>query len=195
MTMSFKAPSNTADMLTDADVVRRVLGGDVERFAVLVRRYQTALGAYARSLGIPADPADDLVQDALIRGYERLSECQNPERFGVWVFRILRNLCLDHLKNIRRRQEPLEDLALASPDRDPMALAEAAELRTQVTAALRGMNVDLRDAFVMKHVEGRSYEEMSEIAEVSVSALKMRVHRAREALRAALETAAVESVQ
>jgi RNA polymerase sigma-70 factor (ECF subfamily) len=61
------------------------------------------------------------------------------------------------------------------------------ELRTDLEYALGRLPESLREAFVMKHVEGRSYEEMAELLETTVGALKMRVHRAREALQALLE--------
>ena len=106
-----------------------------------------------------------------------------PDRYRYWVFRILRNRCLDWLKNIRRRGVPLEDVDLESGANSPQAAVQQQELRDAIQRALDGLTDDLREAFLMKHHEGRSYQEMAEIGEASVSAMKMRVHRAREALR------------
>lgn len=171
----------------DAALVARVRGGDRDAYADLVRRYQEAMYRYALGMVGSADAAADLVQDALIKGFTRLGTCQDPSRFGSWVFRILRNLCLDHLKDLRQQTVPLDpDASYESGQEDPLTFVERAELSRSVIEALASLPVAQREAFVMKHVEELSYEEMAERAEASISALKMRVKRAREALHAAL---------
>jgi RNA polymerase sigma-70 factor (ECF subfamily) len=172
---------------TDAAVVERVLTGDREAYATLVRRYQEVL--YRHALGMVGEPdaAADLVQDSLVKGYTSLAQCNDPARFGAWIFRILRNRCLDYLKNRRRQTVPLEEDAAPAPSRDdPEQDLHRSELRRTVTGALETLPEAQREAFLLKHVDGRSYEEMSEMLGASVSALKMRVMRAREALQALL---------
>lgn len=172
---------------SDGELVRQVLAGRRQAYADLVRLHQEALYRYARAMGLDGDDAADLVQDSLVKGYQDLGRCRDPERFEMWIFRILRNRCLDHLRDIRRRSVPLDGLSLTDPAPDPAADAERRELRGRLLTALGSVSSDLRDAFLMKHHHDRSYEEMAEITGASVSALKMRVHRAREALRGALE--------
>jgi RNA polymerase sigma-70 factor (ECF subfamily) len=70
---------------------------------------------------------------------------------------------------------------------DPASDAERAEIRTRIWGALDALTPEQREAFVLKHVEGRSYEEIAAVMDLSVASLKMRVHRAREALRGLLE--------
>jgi RNA polymerase sigma-70 factor, ECF subfamily len=173
--------------VSDGELVRETLNGRREVYADLVRRHQEGLYRYARAMGLDGDSAADVVQDTLVKGFQDLTRCRDPERFEMWVFRILRNRCLDHLRDIRRRSVPLEGLPLTDPDSDPEADAERRELRERLQAALGVMSAELRDAFLMKHHQDRSYEEMADLTGASVSALKMRVHRAREALRDALE--------
>lgn len=167
---------------SDADVVARVLGGDREAFAVLVRRHQDMLFAHAVRMTGRGDVAADLVQASLIKAYTNLDRCRNPERFGAWAYRIVSNRCKDYLKNIRRRDVDLEAAppleASGGPERD----LDRHELHEALEAALDRLPPEQREAFVMKHAEGRSYEEMSELLGASVGALKMRVHRARENL-------------
>ena len=136
------------------------------------------------------DTAADLVQDSLVTAYERLGSCRSPERFGIWVGRILRNRCLDHLKSAARRGLPLHPF-LPDSGRGPDGDAEGNALRRQLNEALATLPAEQREAFLMKHGEGRSYDEMADLAEASVSAMKMRVHRAREALQAHLEARGV----
>lgn len=176
----------TGNEASDGDLVARVRAGESDCYGELVRRHQRGLFHHAAGMTRDADAAQDLVQDAFIVAYRRLGECRDPDRFGLWVFRILRNRALDHVKNIRRRSVPIETANLAAPKDNPGASAHRAELREKLDAALNELTPEMRDAFLMKHMEGRSYEEMAELADASVSAMKMRVHRARDALREAL---------
>lgn len=176
----------------DGDLVARVKAGDSDAYGELIRRHQRGLFHHAAGMTRDGDAAQDLVQDAFIVAYRRLKECRDPDRFGLWVFRILRNRALDHVKNIRRKSVPIETVNLAASRDNPGASAQRSELREQLDEALGRLSAEMRDAFLMKHLEGRSYEEMAELAEASVSAMKMRVHRAREALREELRAMGVD---
>jgi len=169
---------------SDAEVVAWVLAGERDAYALLVRRHQASLYRHALGMVGQPDAAADLVQDSLVKGYSSLAHCQDPARFGAWVFRILRNRCLDYLKDRRRRTVPIQEgTAFAREGDDPEVRLERAEAREEVTEALAALPEAQREAFLLKHVDGRSYEEMAEMLGASVSALKMRVLRAREALQ------------
>ena len=176
---------------TDGDVVARVLAGDREAYRILVGRYQDLLYRHGLRMTASRDVAEDLMQAAFVKAYARLSHCRDPDRFGAWLFRIHANGCKDHLKSRRQRdvslEEPAARPAAMDPGLDPAAAAENAELHRLLEGALAGLTPPLREAFLLKHAEGHSYEEMAEMLGVSIPALKMRVHRAREALRAVLE--------
>lgn len=174
--------------LTDADIVHAVLDGRKELYGLLVRRYQDEIYRHAeRMVGRP-DEAADIVQAAFLKGFESLSSCRNPARVGGWLFRIASNQCKDYLKNRRRDNLRLDDMnALESEDGDPENAVEQVQLGDRIRRALDRLAPEQREAFVLKHLEGLSYEEMSERLDSSVSALKMRVHRAREELQGLLE--------
>ena len=173
----------------DASVVARVRAGEQEAYRTLVRRYQDVLYAHALRLTRDADTAADLTQGAFVKAYTEMRRCREPDRFGAWVFRILSNACKDHLKSRRRRDVNLDDQRAAmTPGRsDPGLELDRSELGSALQDALGRLADGLREAFIMKHVDGRSYEEMAEMLGASVPALKMRVHRAREALKEMLE--------
>ncbi len=172
----------------DAAVIACILEGESHRFAELVSRYQAALYRYAVSMVLDHDVAADMVQDAFIRAYTGLSSCRDHTRFRAWLFQTLRNRCLDHLKEPRRRHLPLEDAAsVADAAEGPMQAVERQRVRAELLQALANLPDVQREAFVMHYVEGEPYERMSELLGASVSALKMRVLRAREALAAALQ--------
>ena len=181
-------PGGSVDTgVLDASLVARVLKGEREAFEMLVRRHQTFLFRRARWMGLDADTAADMVQDAFIKAYENLASCREPTRFGFWVGQILRNRCLDFLKSAARRTVPLP-LDLAANQGDPEVEQQRSTLRDRLMSALAMLPQEQREAFLMKHGEGLAYDEMAELTNVSVSAMKMRVHRATESLREQLRT-------
>ena len=168
--------------LSDARLVRRVLDGDTTAFRTLVERHEDTLFRRALAILGDSDLAADVVQDAFVRAYERLGSCSDPDRFGGWVYRAVRNRCFDELRSARRRGERLSAAAtVPSPD-DPADDLGRAGIRALIDQALHELTPPLREAFVMKHVDGLSYDEMQEATGVARSALKMRVKRAREEL-------------
>ena len=134
------------------------------------------------------DDAADVVQQAFIKGFRSLDRCKNPERVGGWLFRIAVNLCKDQLRGREKREVSLEVVGPLKTTRGLLEDgAERTEIRENIYRALQSLSDEQREAFVLKHVEGWSYEEMAKRLEVSVSALKMRVHRARDQLQGMLE--------
>jgi RNA polymerase sigma-70 factor (ECF subfamily) len=177
-----------SDAPSDEDVVGRVLAGEKQQYEHLVSRYQQALYRHAVAMVLDHDVAADMVQDAFVRAYLNLRECRDGSRFRPWLFKTLRNRCLDHLKEASRRNVRLDDLVEPPVDEadGPGALAERNELRMGIRRALGQLPPALREAFVMHYVDGVPYETMAERLDASVSALKMRALRAREALTSAL---------
>jgi RNA polymerase sigma-70 factor, ECF subfamily len=180
-------PDHADASLDDAAVIRRVLRGDKQQFALLVARYQTGLYRHAVSMVLDHDVASDMVQETLVRAYTHLSTCREHDRFRAWIFQMLRNRCLDHLKDVRRRNVSL-DRALDVPDpgEEPVLQMERARLRGEIARALDQLPDAQREAFLMHYVEELPYETMADLLGASVSALKMRVLRARDTLGVAL---------
>jgi RNA polymerase sigma-70 factor, ECF subfamily len=173
--------------LEDAAIIARVLAGDVQEFSQLVQRYQAALYRHAASMVLDHEVAADMVQDAFVRAYVGLASCRDRTRFRAWLFQTLRNRCLDHLKDVRRKNVPLDEaLSVEDAAEGPGAWLERLRLGNDIRRALDGLPEAQRSAFLMHHVEGLSYEDMSDLLGASVSALKMRVLRARDALASAL---------
>ncbi|HLB38292.1 MAG TPA: RNA polymerase sigma factor [Gemmatimonadales bacterium] len=171
---------------SDAALVRRVLGGDVEGYAGLVARYRDRLGRYAlHRLGNQAD-AEDAVQETFVRAYRALERCSAPERFGAWVFQILVNRCRTIGGQRARRERVVMPNEAALAQADVEHPAEHQAWGEAIRWALDRLTPDQREAFLLKHVEDLSYEEMAEMTGEGISALKMRVKRACEALRTLL---------
>jgi len=171
-------PGNAAD----GDIVRAVLAGDRERYAELVDRYRDRYARYAARMLGSVDAAEDAVQDAFVRAYDQLAQCQDPDKFIGWFFLILRNRCFAEQRRSRTRA-PLEAAdAVAAVDRSDDGM-ETAERRRALQHALLQLTPEQREVFVLKHVEGLSYEEIAERLSTSVPSLKMRMHRAYDRLR------------
>ena len=182
-----------SDGPSDVDVIARVLGGEKQQFELLVTRYQRVVYRHAVSIVLDHDVASDMVQDAFVRAYLNLRECRDPSRFRAWLFQTVRNRCFDYLKEASRRNVRLEDVQASLLDEadGPAALAERNETRIGIERALAQLPPALREAFVMHYVDGMPYETMASLLDASVSALKMRTLRAREALKSALRQADV----
>ena len=172
---------------TDAALVQRVLESDVEAFAVLVERHhERCLRIAVRLLGNPED-AEETVQDAFVRAYRALGRYEEREQFGPWLTRILVNRCRTAMSRRVRHGKTFVDDELAIATAATRDRADSGLWRAEVERALAALPHDQREAFVLKHVEELEYEAMAEITGAGVSALKMRVKRARERLRVLLE--------
>jgi RNA polymerase sigma-70 factor, ECF subfamily len=172
---------------SDAEVVARVLGGDAEAFGTLIRRYEAGLLRFATRMLGSRDAAADAVAEGFVRAYRHLASCRDPARLRTWLYRIVTNRCKSHLARRSVTDVPLEDAPPVADPADTEAALERGEQIALVQRALGELSPDKREAFVLKHVEGLSYEEMAAVTGERIPTLKMRVHRAREALLQALE--------
>jgi RNA polymerase sigma-70 factor, ECF subfamily len=173
-------------LLSDGEIAQAVLAGDGDLYGVLIQRHQDALHRIAWSMVQDTDTAADLVQDAFIRAYQNLGRCRDLHRFRVWLMAMLRNRCLDHLKERRRQDVPLDLVPDVQDERQRGALSVLAE-RTELQDALDALPPTLREAFLLRHVEDMDYEDMAQLLGSTVAGVKMRVSRAREALRLQLQ--------
>jgi RNA polymerase sigma-70 factor (ECF subfamily) len=171
----------------DVEVVARILGGDGEAFGILIRRYEPGLLRFATRMLGNSDAAADAVAESLVRAYRHLAQCREPARLRSWLYRITGNRCRSHLARRRAHDISLEDAPPVADAADTWAVLERAEQVALVERALGTLAAEKREAFLLKHVEGMSYEEMAAATGARIPTLKMRVHRAREALLAALE--------
>ena len=171
------------DRSSDAQIVARVLRGDAELYAELVERYRDRYARYALHMLGNREDAEEALQDAFTRAYRSLARCEDPERFGAWLFRILVNRCrtVGARRGRRSRTFVSDDLALhEAAEEHP---AERNAWREEIDRALSQLRPEQREAFLLKYVEEMGYDEMSRLTGAGVSALKMRVMRACDRLR------------
>jgi RNA polymerase sigma-70 factor (ECF subfamily) len=173
--------------LSDSDVVRKVLAGDGEAFALLIERHRSRFARYAMQMLGDREDAEEALQDAFVRAWRGLGHCRHPDRFDAWLFRILANRCRTRGSRRRRYEATfvLDEAALAAVAAESNVKDEP-EWSSAVHRALGALDPDQREAFLLKYVEELSYEEMEALTGVGVSALKMRVKRAADRLRTLL---------
>jgi RNA polymerase sigma-70 factor (ECF subfamily) len=168
----------------DAELVHQAQHGDLNAYAELVNRYRAGLQRYALHLLGNREEAEEALQDSLLRAYRSIRRCE-PARFRGWLTRILVNRCRTRLTRTPATIRDSErDQALDSASVQPVVDQNA--WGEEIHRALAVLAGDQREAFLLRHVEEFSYEEMAELTGVSVPALKMRVSRACERLRSEL---------
>ena len=174
---------------SDAELVRRVRTGDIGAYGALVARYRDRLGRYAVHMIGDREDAEEALQDSFVRAYRSLERCDDPARFGAWLYGILVNRCrTTGARAARRRRMFVNDAGALSGAAHPEPI-ERLEWTDAVDRALARLAPEYREAFLLKHVEDLEYEEMAKLTGAGVSALKMRVKRAREQLQKFLREA------
>lgn len=173
--------------------VARVRAGDSEAFRVLVDRHaHTIFRLACRMVGSEED-ADDVVQETFLRAYRQIDRFESRANFGTWLYRIAVNCSLDLLRRRpRREQEQLPEDDEAAPadlrgNPSPERLTFSAEVQAKVNTALQGLSDSERAAFLLRHFEGQSIEEIGRILGLRRSATKHTVFRAVQKMRRALE--------
>ena len=148
--------------MTDATLVCRVLDGDTAAFTMLVDRHAAACTRFAMRMLGNRDDAEDAVQDSFVRAYRSLARYEERQAFRTWLFQILVNRCRTAAVRRQRRQRMflVDDNAVASASVRPAA--ESMELRAELRRAIDALDPDQREAFLLKHVEQLSYDEMAE---------------------------------
>ena len=177
----------------EKELIARCRRNDHQAFERLVERYARRILNLAHRMVGDAMQAEDLMQDTFLSAWRNLPQFRAEARFSTWLYRIAVNKCTDWLRSHHKQDEKGEaeedGLDLSNLAVDPTTPEQ--ELSSKQTAqslehALQELPVLYREAFVLKHVEGLSYEEMSEILHAGPDALKMRVYKARVQLRTKL---------
>jgi RNA polymerase sigma-70 factor, ECF subfamily len=186
---------------SDAIAVERVLAGDRDAYRILVERYSRYVYRLAYRLSGNAHDAEEIVQEAFLRAYQKLGKFEARSNFGTWVYRIAANYTIDRMRQktkeeARREmpetreeqgleQDPLAAVTDARPS--PERLMQSAQLRERMQQALGELTQAERTAFVMRHWDGCGIEEISFVLKTNNSATKNTVFRAVQKLRRALE--------
>lgn len=180
-------------MISDDQLVKDSLEapqGDFRAFDQLVARHQSMVRTNCRYISGNEEDALDLAQEVFVKAFFNLRSFQGKSLFSTWVKRIKVNHCLNHLRrNKGRIQVDIEDPGLAADSRlhDNRQASSGAENRERgemISRTLDSMNENLRVPLIMRDMDGLSYQEIADRLGVGLSAVKMRINRARQEFRA-----------
>jgi len=186
------APSEKATRAEEASWVEAARGGDARAFRRIVERHHRSLYLMANRLVGDSAEAQDLVQESLAKAYTNLDRFDPKYRLSTWLHRITLNTCRDHLKSARRRERASgADPMPERPDQGLLPDEHVARRRraVRVRQALGELKPSYREVLVLKDLQGLSYAEIREITGSPITALKIRVVRARAKLRKVVEEA------
>ncbi|HVH60128.1 MAG TPA: RNA polymerase sigma factor [Candidatus Sulfotelmatobacter sp.] len=185
---------------SDAAAVERTLGGDRDAFRVLVERHSHNVFRLAYRMTGNRQDAEEVVQEAFLRAYQKLRQFAARANFGTWVYRIAANYAIDRMRQRKKEEARKVEPAVyeQGTENDPVTLVQDAaptperlahniELRKHMEIALAALSHSERTAFVMRHWEGCAIEEIAEVLKSSSGAAKNTVFRAVQKLRLALQ--------
>ncbi len=186
--------------VTDQQVVERASTGSEAAYRELVRRYQRPVFSLIYRMVRDRELAEDLTQETFVKVLNAIDRYRPEYKFSSWIFKIANNASIDHL---RRRE--LDTLSLdggpdaMTPDRvqatslqlgdgaeSQLEELEARELGTQIERAIGALRPEYRSCIIMRHVEGRAYDEIADVLDLPLGTVKTYIHRARAELRESL---------
>ncbi len=184
----------------DAALVERVKQGDVKAFELLVVKYQRRIERLIGRMVRDTDLVQDIAQETFIRAYRAMAQFRGDSAFYTWLYRIAVNTAKKALVELKRDPVVTES-ALAGRDDDdetsradheltdastPDAVLASKEIAQAVNAAVEALSEDLRQAIVLREIEGLSYEEIATLMNCPIGTVRSRIFRAREAIAARL---------
>ncbi len=185
--------------LEDTALVNAYLDGETRSFDVLVERYQTRLLNFVYRIVGDRERAEDLVQEVYVRVYRHLARFDRSKKFSTWIYTIASNLAKNELRN--RSRNPLvlftsmtkgwEDeerpLEFEDPSSRPDDLFRKRHVRELVESSVAQLPMHHREVFMLREIEGRSYEEIAEITHCNLGTVKSRLNRARNSFAEIIE--------
>lgn len=177
--------------MSDGDLVRQTLAGRTAAYEELVRRWSARILAFCHAKVRSSHAAEDLAQEALLRGFRSLASLAEPEKFGPWLRGIALRACLDWFKNKQNQQAPFSVLAGGRLDAEDLAEADAEMRRAedrdeqlrQLMGEVEGLPDEYREALMMYYYEDVTYQELADALGVSAATVNARLTKARALLR------------
>jgi len=183
--------------LPDADVVALALEGREAAHRELIRRYERPVFSLVFRMVRDRELAEDLSQETFVKALNAIESYRPEYKFSSWLFKIANNAAIDHL---RRREldtlslegsphavtpDAMEATALQIGDRaeNPLDIVEAKELGGEIERAIAQLRPEYRACILLRHVDGRAYEEIAEMLDLPLGTVKTYIHRARNELR------------
>ena len=186
--------------VSDQQVVAWAAEGHEAAYRELIRRYQRPVLSLIYRMVRDRELAEDLTQETFIKVLNAIDRYMPEYKFSSWIFKIANNAAIDHLRRKALATLSIEGapsattpdsveataLQLASREETPLQELEAREMGTQIERAIEALRPEYRSCIILRHVEGRSYDEIAEIMDLPLGTVKTYIHRARSELKEAL---------
>jgi len=180
------------DVAQEREIVLRCQKGDADAMGTLIVQYQHWVYNIAYGILGHHQDAEDVAQDAFLSAWENIGNFQFRSRFSTWLYRIVRNKCLNHIDQYQRRKtdpteiddsQPWVPLDTVTPEDEALRTEE----KEIVHAALAKLKPSYREILVLRELQDMTYEEIAEILGCTLGRVKSRLHEARKALKKELE--------
>ena len=192
---------------TDHDLIALARTGSEKAYRELLDRYQRPVFSLVYRMVRDRELAEDLAQETFVKVFNHLDRFNPKYKFSSWIFKIASNLAIDTLRKREpvtvsldgsRHAETAEEIestriTVESKDENPEEFLEAKELGQEIERAIGMLRPDYRTAILLRHVEGRAYEEIAEVMGVPLGTVKTFIHRARGELRETLAHLRIET--
>jgi RNA polymerase sigma-70 factor (ECF subfamily) len=172
-------------MLSDEQVVQRVKDGERDLYEILMRRYNQRLFRVIRSILRDENETEEVIQDAYVRAYEHLDQFEGRSKFSTWLTKIAIYEAYARLKS-RKRTSGFDDYMeqlMATSDRSPEERTFDSEVRSLLEIAVDSLSDEHRSVLIMRDIEGMSTSETAECLDITEENVKVRLFRARAAIR------------
>ena len=191
LTMNLKATAAARrDLDSDESLVKLAREGDFSAFETLFDRHRLLVYRFAYQMVQRRDDAEDMVQEAFVRAYQNLHRYRDEAKFTTWLLRIVSNLCTDQARMSQRRSNLEQKEAVGALDwmttgnfENPVDNLEEDRRRIALKKAIAALPEHHRQMIVMRDIEEREYSDIAEILGCTIGGAKLRVLRARRALR------------
>lgn len=186
-----------AKSASDEELVRRVQGGQLSAYNLLVVKYQHRIISIAQKYVSDYADASDIAQETFIKAYKALPNFRGESSFYTWLYRIATNVAKTYLENIQKQRSQVDIDAEDFESKDtsgvmtdattPDRILESEELKRVILKALSELPPELKEAFTLREVEGLSYEEISDKVQIPIGTVRSRIFRARQYIESKMQ--------
>jgi RNA polymerase sigma-70 factor (ECF subfamily) len=166
----------------DGELMARIVAGEHGALEMLFARWEGPLYGYFRRLGVHANAVEDLVEETLVTLYRRRGRFDAGRRFAPWLYGVARLVWKDHLRQRGRNAVGGVSLdeaeAIVTPEPDALDIAQRQEETALIRAAVATLPFEQREAFVLRHYQGLTYEEIARVVRAPLGTVKWRIHEA-----------------
>ncbi len=185
-------------MKDEKALIKKIKSGDIEAFSDLVLRYEKRAFNFAYRMLKDAHLAEDATQEAFLRVYSKINTFMGNSSFQAWFYTILNNICLDILRKKSRQPDALTISQTSSDDEEyelqiedksagPYETLQKKDAAILLEKAIDLLSYEHRSVIILRDIEGREYDEIAKILNISLGTVKSRLSRARLSLRKILE--------